>query len=374
ATHKREWDQFCRSACARNFPMSLAPMYQSSKLDLFSLWLDGSKDWKKVTYEVERTVQSRNLNRKQWQAQKGRTILQDYGDAKGTKILEARKAAGLWYPDPDFPEDSEEAWYYMASGHQVRREDETGEAARLKGAVKCDGDMLNALTQEGSALAKGAMPAVHAATETGKKKLLEGMADAAVKVAKTKKKTDDKPKSEQVLPKTMTQLASDRLPTILSESTSAREKSIALHHVDYASELSKGLLRHAQELESLYRMMSKALLEGMSDDSFYQNLFKSLDEKKQWYEKAKADLKARKQMHRFTRYYRCTQLCSAAGNTGYLDRLYLPRRKLTLANLHTWGNEDYAELGSKFKAAHVKIMLWWLAKKTQIITDESDGE
>ena len=49
------------------------------------------------------------------------------------------------------------------------------------------------------------MPAVHAATETGKKKLLEGMADAAVKVAKTKKKTDDKPKSEQVLPKTMTQ-------------------------------------------------------------------------------------------------------------------------------------------------------------------------
>ncbi|CAJ1430526.1 unnamed protein product [Effrenium voratum] len=197
----------------------------------------------------------------------------------------------------------------MASGHQVRREDETGEAARLKGAVKCDGDMLNALTQEGSALAKGAMPAVHAATETGKKKLLEGMADAAVKVAKTKKKTDDKPKSEQ------------------------------------------------------------ALLEGMSDDSFYQNLFKSLDEKKQWHEKAKADLKARKQMHRFTRYYR-----SAAGNTGYLDRLYLPRRKLTLANLHTWGNEDYAELGSKFKAAHVKIMLWWLAKKTQIITDESDGD
>ena len=57
-----------------------------------------------------------------------------------------------------------------------------------------------------------------------------------------------------------------------------------------------------------------------------------------------------------------------------LPRLYLPRRKLTLANLHTWGNEDYAELGSKFKAAHVKIMLWWLAKKTQIITDESDGE
>ena len=107
-THKREWDQFCRSACTRNFPMSLAPMYQSSKLDLFSLWLDGSKDWKKVTYEVERTVQSRNLNRKQWQAQKGRTILQDYGGAKGTKILEARKAAGLWYPDPDFPEDSEE--------------------------------------------------------------------------------------------------------------------------------------------------------------------------------------------------------------------------------------------------------------------------
>lgn len=34
-----------------------------------------------------------------------------------------------------------------------------------------------------------------------------------------------------------------------------------------------------------------------------------------------------------------------------------------MANLG--GEDGYAELGSKFKASHVKVIIWWLAKESQ---------
>jgi hypothetical protein len=55
------------------------------------------------------------------------------------------------------------------------------------------------------------------------------------------------------------------------------------------------------------------------------------------------------------------------------SRLYIPRRRLTVSNLGTFGNEEYAELGSRFKGSHVKRMVWWLAKKTQKISDQRRG-
>lgn len=48
-------------------------------------------------------------------------------------------------------------------------------------------------------------------------------------------------------------------------------------------------------------------------------------------------------------------------------RLYLPRKPtLSRADL---GDGDYAELSSRFKACHVKIMIYWLATKTQQCAD-----
>lgn len=55
-------------------------------------------------------------------------------------------------------------------------------------------------------------------------------------------------------------------------------------------------------------------------------------------------------------------------------RLYIPKRRLTVANLNSFGTEDYAELGSRFKGAHCKRMVWWMAKKCQQINDSRGGE
>lgn len=41
---------------------------------------------------------------------------------------------------------------------------------------------------------------------------------------------------------------------------------------------------------------------------------------------------------------------------------------LTMANLGA-ADEGYAEMGSRYKASHIKLLVWWLAKETQIHAD-----
>ena len=53
-------------------------------------------------------------------------------------------------------------------------------------------------------------------------------------------------------------------------------------------------------------------------------------------------------------------------------RLYLPKKPaLTETCL---GDGDYAELSTKYKACHVKIMIYWAAKKTQEAADANQHE
>ena len=55
----------------------------------------------------------------------------------------------------------------------------------------------------------------------------------------------------------------------------------------------------------------------------------------------------------------------------YHLRYYVPCKPvLTLAGLG--GLSEFAELSSRYKGSHVKIMLWWLARKCQEVADVSD--
>ena len=52
-------------------------------------------------------------------------------------------------------------------------------------------------------------------------------------------------------------------------------------------------------------------------------------------------------------------------------RIYLPRRVLTPKNCGSFGVDEYCEVGSKFKAAHVKVMSWWIAWKLEELSRAS---
>jgi hypothetical protein len=86
-------------------------MLMRNKQDLFSTWLDAGGDWDKVTMTVERTMQEKNRARSGWIATQGKVIKEQFKDnlEKATRLLNARKEAGLYYDDPDFPNDEDEA-------------------------------------------------------------------------------------------------------------------------------------------------------------------------------------------------------------------------------------------------------------------------
>ena len=76
---------------------------------------------------------------------------------------------------------------------------------------------------------------------------------------KKKVKEESGEKSEPVEPETVQDRANAALPTILKDASDARTASIKLTNMEYAGELSKQLLDHAQKLEKLYSKLSQDL-------------------------------------------------------------------------------------------------------------------
>ena len=79
---------------------------------------------------------------------------------------------------------------------------------------------------------------------------------------KKKKSTDDETNSKPVEPATLAEKVASALPTVLKSSSDARTASIKLGTTEYAGELAKQLLEHAQKLEQLYTKMSEATSPG----------------------------------------------------------------------------------------------------------------
>ena len=74
---------------------------------------------------------------------------------------------------------------------------------------------------------------------------------------KKKAKEESAKKSETVQPETTQDKANAALPLILKDASDSRTASIKLSNMEYAGELSKQLLEHAQKLEKLYSKLSQ---------------------------------------------------------------------------------------------------------------------
>lgn len=104
-TNKKEWDKFDRQIKAGGLPGPLAPFLKKKKQDIFALWLDNKEDWDKVSFEVQRWQEQRNLSRKEWTAVQYKELEKTVDSDRLEKILKKRQEQGLTYADEDFPED-----------------------------------------------------------------------------------------------------------------------------------------------------------------------------------------------------------------------------------------------------------------------------
>ena len=107
STNKNEWDKFCRQAKGK-MPASLSEYYQSSKVELFNLWIDSGHDWNKCQLQVERINQQKNIATRGWQAIQGKELKKRYTEEKWQQVKESRRKAGLYYEDDDFPGDEDD--------------------------------------------------------------------------------------------------------------------------------------------------------------------------------------------------------------------------------------------------------------------------
>lgn len=99
-----------RSAGNRSkFPAALADQFATNKTELFNLWLDSGKKWDQVELKVKRSVENRNKATKGWQAVQGKELRAKFSAEKFDKIVQTRKANGMYYEDEDFPGDDDES-------------------------------------------------------------------------------------------------------------------------------------------------------------------------------------------------------------------------------------------------------------------------
>ena len=158
----------------------------------------------RVETYMERRAERKVTATNKRNGKKMRDILKLYPKAKAEALIEKLTKKGLWYWDPDFPEDKEEIFYYVGEGVELKNQHITSEAVGLK--VKSnDKEVAEALTADGAPLGKGAMPNVPVGTAEGSAAVLESIADTTVEQpTPTEKKKGKKRKGEttEAVPKT----------------------------------------------------------------------------------------------------------------------------------------------------------------------------
>eukprot|EP00438_Fugacium_kawagutii_P015110 Skav214601 [mRNA] locus=scaffold57:783253:786317:+ [translate_table: standard] len=264
----------------QNPEQDLTKAVESTKQDIFGLFLDFDGDWDKVECEAQRWTRTKNLARKDWTAVQAKTLKQQLDEDKFNALIKKREDAGLCYPDYDWPDDPLD--------RLLRQDDETGEQTKATARKRLSQDMFNALTGETGPLPAGALPSIKAASEQGKVAMFQAMDDdgkEAAKVGKPKKAKQQKNgEAEEVEPKTVAESAKSQLGTILDQATKARGKSIQLGGIEYAAELGGQLLKHAVTMESRYNTLKKAIQD--SDEAEMKRVMKKVEKAGEWYTKA----------------------------------------------------------------------------------------
>lgn len=91
-------------------------------------------------------------------------------------------------------------------------------------------------------------------------------------------------------PQTWEDKAKDAMGELLSDAADCRTSSIKLSALPYASELSKQLLTHAADLESLYQKIQKTISSGDGNDKVFKKLVAQVASKGAFTTRAQARL------------------------------------------------------------------------------------
>lgn len=104
---------------------------------------------------------------------------------------------------------------------------------------------------------------------------------------KLPKKKEEKDNAEKLVPKTEKDLANEKLQDLLSGAEKARTNSLKLSGIQYAKELSGQCLKHAEDLEKMFKELT-ADLKAKDEPKTFRKWLRKIQEKEAFGEKAKA--------------------------------------------------------------------------------------
>eukprot|EP00435_Cladocopium_sp_Y103_P061734 s3038_g23.t1 len=170
----------------------------------------------------------------------------------------------------------------MRVGQEIKNKSETADRLKMKASKQVDDALRQSLTdQDDGILRPGALPKIEGVSASASKALAASFGQ----VAAPKKKP--KEKAEKVEATSAKGEAVERLETLLKDSAAARTSSITLQAVEYAAELSRQLLQHAETLENFYQEVKQAVAQD-EDEDFFKRLMDKIKEKEAFGLKAQA--------------------------------------------------------------------------------------
>lgn len=95
---------------------------------------------------------------------------------------------------------------------------------------------------------------------------------------KAKPAKEEAATSEPVVPASVQDQVLGRLDDFLKSAASARTKSLTLGGLEYAEDLSKTLMNHANAIEAVYKNIQKAVKQKLSSKHF-QTFLQQMDDK-----------------------------------------------------------------------------------------------
>ena len=121
-THNREWKQFVRAPSApEKTPVDLRPFCTNSRVSAFDILLEAGRDLDKMSVVFKRKMIKKSLVMQKRGGQMLSEMQKMYGNEKAGTLAERLNKSGLWYYDPNFPQDPEFKHYILYARIRMQR-------------------------------------------------------------------------------------------------------------------------------------------------------------------------------------------------------------------------------------------------------------
>jgi len=273
-----------RDVAKPGFPQELSKPYATNRNEVFNIWLNKSQDLQAVAdVYMERKIEQELKNTTAAKGKKKRDLEKMLPAEKAAELIARRLKSGGYYPDPDFPDDPEEYFYYVHEGREVSQTSRQIDTMGMRASGSVDAATAQQMVSDGGLFASDRFVSASGSSAVSLQLLLDGGSAKAAPKPKPKPKPKANPPTDPLQPVDIKTRAVEGAQDILREATEARKLALQCANHTFGQQIHDELMAHAAYLEGKFQVLSKESLKAKADEDMLENLFAELDDKTEWY-------------------------------------------------------------------------------------------